>query len=124
MRFAALLPLVSVALLVSACAPTGSDDDSVSTAVTLVVQNDSAIPIDAVHYWDCAAQAEDGIELPLEPDGIPAGGSDAWDLGASGCWNISAEGGGCYVSGTTGDMVEGDSYTWTVTDNDLLCVGR
>lgn len=101
----------------------GDDDDSAATDVTLTVQNDSGIAVDSITYWDCGADSADALEVPLEPGGLVVGASISWDLGASGCWNVGAEGGGCYISGSTGDMVEGESYTWTLLPDDLLCVG-
>ncbi len=120
-----ILTLLALALLVGC--PTSAQDDDDATAPedwTLQIVNDSGVAVDTVEQRPCPSTDDaDWSELALPPDGIPTGSSWRWLLPTPGCFALAAQGGGCYVGGQTDPLQSGDQYTWTLVENDLLCVG-
>ena len=117
------IALRALALLVG-CPTAGDDDDTSSDDWTLEVVNDSGISVDLVQQRSCPSTDEDDwSELALPPGGIEPGATQRWLLPTPGCFALGAEGGGCYASSETDPLQLGDQFTWTLLDEDLMCVG-
>ena len=93
------------------------------SAVEIV--NETAHTMDLLQHRPCPSEdPEDWNEIPIGPDGVAPGDTARTFLPQPGCFDLSAEGEGCFGEGTTGTMQIGDVVAWTITEDDLVCVGR
>jgi hypothetical protein len=98
------------------------DDDDGNWNVEIV--NDTANTMELLHHRPCPSEdPEDWNEIPISPDGVAPGETERTFLPQPGCFDLSAEGEGCFAEGTTGTMQIGDEVTWTITEDDLACSG-
>ena len=121
--------LLLAALLCACSAPRGSnsgDDDDATEAAdwNVEIDNQSSNTMELIQQRPCPSEDDtDWNEIPMSPSGLAPGESLRTMLPQPGCFALSAEGQGCFVEGTTDPMQLGDVVTWTITDDDLLCIG-
>lgn len=121
-----MLPTLAAAVVAlgAACAEPADDDDaSAAESVAMLLENRADVAVELLHQSVCEDSSGARTQVPLPPEGVPAGEDFTWDLGGEGCWRAEAEGGGCFVSVETGPLPLGGAFTWTLGPEDLLCVG-
>jgi len=121
-----LLLTLSFSLALPACGPTdddaGDDDDDGNWNVEII--NETTETMEMLLQRPCpSTNDEDWNEIPMGPDGLAPGGTVRTFLPQPGCFALSAEGEYCFAEGSTGTMQLGDVGSWTITEDDLLCVG-
>ena len=121
-------PLLTIALFLAlgACSNTTSDDDDTSASGPWNVEiiNNTSKTMDLLRQRPCPSEDEgDWNEIPMGPEGLSSGATEKTFLPQPGCFDFSASGEGCFAEGTTGPMKGGDVVTWTITEEDLVCVG-
>ena len=119
--------LILLASLLAGCAPratNGDDDDASDGNWNVEINNDSGNTMELLRQRPCPSEdEEDWNEIPMSPDGLPPGETVRTFLPQPGCFDLSASGQGCFADGTTDPMQQGDTVTWTITDDDLTCAG-
>lgn len=120
--------LLTVALFLGlgACSNPASDEDDNGTSGPWNVEviNNSSNSMELLRQRPCPSENEDEWnEIPMGPEGLPSGSTERFFLPQPGCFDFSASGEGCFAEGTTGPMQGGDVVTWTITDEDIVCIG-
>jgi hypothetical protein len=115
-----------LAVLLGACPSSEpvDDDDATLDEYTLEIVNDSANTFTLLQQRPCpSTDPSDYRELALPAGGLGPGVAWRWLLPTPGCFALALEGDGCFAEGQTDPLQLGDTFTWTVTDDDLLCQG-
>ena len=120
------------AILLAGCTPprgsnSSSDDDDDATEAAdwnVEIINETPNTMELIRQRPCPSEDdEDWNEIPMSPAGLAPGESLRTMLPQPACFALAAEGQGCFAEGTTGPMQLDDVVTWTITDDDLLCIG-
>lgn len=112
----------AVALAACGAAP-ADDDDAAEDQVLLVVDLQAEMALSRLDAGRCGGGFEAAEQVPLPPEGIEPGSTFEWELGGPGCFALWADGGGCQVARETGELALGDTFTWVILSEDLMCVG-
>ncbi len=120
--------LVLMLPLLAGCPPraSGDDDDASDDGNwNLEIVNETGNTMETVRHRPCPSEDdEDWNEIALPPGGLEAdGGVVRTTLPQPGCFDLSAQGEGCFADGTTDPMQIGDVVTWTISEDDLTCQG-
>ena len=129
---AALLALFAAALLapLSGCAPVRGDDDDddavndddAGDVVTLAVGTSIELPWNLVQWTERTSESTG--EIPTPPDGLVPGTWAETEV-EPGEYAIEAEEpSGCFAwLETTGPLELGDRFEWTISEQEVACMG-
>ena len=127
-RLALILSSLCLLSGLSGCSTSGPDDDDDDIAGpgnwNVEIVNNAVSTMEVLRRRPCPSDDEgDWSAIPIGPEGLTPGSTERIFLPQPGCFDLSAQGEGCSVGGTTGPMQAGDLVTWTITEADLLCEG-